>query len=51
LSQGNIVNTGYVVGALAGVTEEDVVLTTIPLHKATGLALGLAMVLARKVCE
>jgi len=48
LSQNNVINTGYLVGNLAGITEEDIVLTTLNLHHANGLSLGLGMVLSHK---
>jgi len=48
LSQYNLLNTGNTVGALAKIGESDVVLTTIPLHTAAGLALGIPLALARR---
>eukprot|EP01127_Copromyxa_protea_P010063 TRINITY_DN2414_c0_g1_i1.p1 TRINITY_DN2414_c0_g1~~TRINITY_DN2414_c0_g1_i1.p1 ORF type:complete len:499 (-),score=125.40 TRINITY_DN2414_c0_g1_i1:30-1487(-) len=46
LSQYSIINTGYLVGQLAGVHEEDVVLTTLSPNTAQGLSLGLGLVLS-----
>jgi len=47
-SQYQIINTGYIVGHMAGITEEDIVLSTQLLHKPVGQSLGLGMVLSHK---
>lgn len=43
-----MLNTGNLVGHLADITSNDIVITTIPLHTAAGLALGMPLTLARK---
>jgi len=48
LSQFNIINTGYVVGNLAGITEEDIILTTLQHDTSAGLSLGLGLSLSHK---
>jgi hypothetical protein len=48
LTEYSLINTGNLVGAEIDLNEEDIVLTTIQLHKAAGQALGAAMVLAHR---
>eukprot|EP01122_Echinamoeba_exundans_P002302 TRINITY_DN1224_c0_g1_i1.p1 TRINITY_DN1224_c0_g1~~TRINITY_DN1224_c0_g1_i1.p1 ORF type:complete len:462 (-),score=69.25 TRINITY_DN1224_c0_g1_i1:64-1449(-) len=48
LSQYNIINTANAVGAVSGLNEADITLSTLPVHLAAGQTLGLPMALTRR---
>lgn len=48
LSQYNIINTGYFVGQAIGLKQEDIILSTVPLHLSAGLSLGIGMTLSHR---
>jgi len=48
LSQFNLINLGYLTGKKLGVTEEDIICTTVQVNTAGGLALGVGMTLAHR---
>lgn len=47
LSQFNLINTANAVGALAGINDADITLSTLQLHHAAGQTLGMVMAVAR----
>jgi len=49
LSPHNILNTGYLVGHISGLNEEDILCTTLNIDKAAGLSLGMALALTRNL--
>lgn len=48
LSQFAIINTANSVGSIAGISDEDITLSTLPLHFAAGQVLGLTMAVVRR---
>jgi len=49
LSQFNIINTGYLVGHIGALNEEDIVFTTLALHNSFGLSLGMGLAMSHMV--